>query len=378
MYNFKIILSAGLAMFAMFFGSGNLVFPLNLGVIAGDQYVSASFGFIITGVLMPFLGLFSVMLYDGNRHKFFGLLGSNTAFVLTMVTLMLMGPFGVVPRCILVSYGAFAPLFPDFPLWVFSLIFSLCLLIVVWKPNSIVPIIARFLGPIKISTILFIIIAGIIYAPDLTYHNPEILPMSKGIVEGFQTMDLPAAFFFSVTIVEYLKHVAKNKNETFKLGIASSLLGGGLIALIYCLFTYLGAHYSLKIAHAPAEEYLAMITRMSLGNFAAIIFAVTMFFACLTTASTLAKLFAEFLSHDICREKLSWSWSIIITTIASYILSLAGFAFIASTLGVILTFIYPALIVFTISSIAHKRFGFQYTKHAFWGTIIWAILIKIV
>lgn len=374
MSNFKIILSAGLAMFAMFFGSGNLVFPLNLGVIAGDQYVPAACGFIITGVLTPFLGLFSVMLYDGNRHKFFGLLGNKTAFALTMVALMLMGPFGVVPRCILVSYGAFAPLFPNFPLWIFSLIFSICLLLVVWRPNSIVPIIARFLGPVKISTILFIIIAGIIYAPELSLHNPDIQPISKGIVEGYQTMDLPAAFFFSVTIVEYLKHVSKNKDETFKLGIASSFIGGGLIALMYCLFTYLGAHYSLKISHASPEEYLAIITRMSLGDFAAIVFAVTMFFACLTTASTLTKLFAEFLSRDIAGEKINWTWSISITTIISYILSLAGFAFIASKLGLILTFIYPALIVFTISSIAKKKFGFKYTKHVFWITVIFGIV----
>lgn len=376
MHNFKIIISAGLAMFAMFFGSGNLVFPLNLGVISGDQYSYAAVGFIITGVLMPFLGLFSVMLYNGNRHEYFGLLGQKPAFLLTLVALMLMGPFGVIPRCILVSFGAFAPLFPKFTLPMFSMIFSLCLLLVVWQQNSIVPIIARFLGPIKISTILFIIFAGLIYAPQLEYHNYDISPFTKGILEGYQTMDLPAAFFFSVTIVEYLKYVARDKNEIFKLGILSSFIGGGLIALIYSLFIYLGAHYSLEISSAPAEEYLAIIACLSLGKFAAIIFAVTMFFACLTTAATLTKLFAEFLSTDICNQKLKWHWSIIITIAISYILSLAGFAFIASKLGAILTYVYPALIVLTISSIAKKLFGFSYTKHAFWGTVILAASLQ--
>ena len=69
----KIIFTTGLAMFAMFFGSGNLVFPLRLGVESGDSYIASTIGFIITGVAMPFLGLFSVMLYKGDKNKYFGL-----------------------------------------------------------------------------------------------------------------------------------------------------------------------------------------------------------------------------------------------------------------------------------------------------------------
>jgi hypothetical protein len=77
----KMIFTTGLAMFAMFFGSGNLVFPLNLGVISGEDYIVSVLGFMLTGVFMPFVGLLSVMLYNGSRSKFFGLLGKKTSFV---------------------------------------------------------------------------------------------------------------------------------------------------------------------------------------------------------------------------------------------------------------------------------------------------------
>jgi LIVCS family branched-chain amino acid:cation transporter len=110
----KMIFTTGLAMFAMFFGSGNLVFPLNLGVISGEDYIVSVLGFMLTGVFMPFVGLLSVMLYNGSRSKFFGLLGKKILLLITMAILLLLGPFGVIPRCVVVAYGAMAALISKF------------------------------------------------------------------------------------------------------------------------------------------------------------------------------------------------------------------------------------------------------------------------
>ncbi|MBS0185256.1 MAG: branched-chain amino acid transport system II carrier protein [Proteobacteria bacterium] len=85
MSHFKIIMTTGIAMFAMFFGSGNLVFPLQLGVMSHGHYALANLGLLITGVLIPFLGLWSMMLYNGNRDQYFGLLGKFAPFIVTSV-----------------------------------------------------------------------------------------------------------------------------------------------------------------------------------------------------------------------------------------------------------------------------------------------------
>ncbi|MGV2432311.1 MAG UNVERIFIED_CONTAM: branched-chain amino acid transport system II carrier protein [Rickettsiaceae bacterium] len=187
-------------------------------------------------------------------------------------------------------------------------------------------------------------------------------------------MDLPAAFFFSVTIVQYLNRAITDKSEALKIGIMSGIFGGALIAIIYFLFSNLGAHYAQNLMDTPPEQYLAKITYIALGKNAALIFALTMFFACITTAAALCKLFAEFLQHDIARDKISWNLSIIITALISFTLSLTGFKTIASMLGIILTYIYPALIVFTISAILHKYTGFKHTKHVFWLSVIFVVL----
>lgn len=44
-------------LFGMFFGAGNLIFPVHMGQMAGSNVWQAIVGFIITGVGLPLLGV---------------------------------------------------------------------------------------------------------------------------------------------------------------------------------------------------------------------------------------------------------------------------------------------------------------------------------
>ena len=46
----KDIIVTGFALFAMFFGAGNLIFPPYLGVITGDKFLIGFLGFILADV----------------------------------------------------------------------------------------------------------------------------------------------------------------------------------------------------------------------------------------------------------------------------------------------------------------------------------------
>ena len=377
MSQLQIIITTGLAMFAMFFGSGNLVFPLHLGAASHGQYAIASIGLIITGVLVPFLGLFSVMLYEGIREKYFGLLGRWAPVTLSFLILSLLGPFGVVPRCIIVAYGGINLLFPSLSLVWFSAGFSLIMMLIIWQKNKIVPIIGKFLGPIKILVILLIIIFAFIKADVLVDDGNTADPFLLGLVEGYQTMDLLAAFFFAITIVEYLRNTLSDKKEVLKISLLSGLLGGFLIASIYICFVLLGAFYSASLQSVKPEQYLATIALLALGKNAALVTAITMFLACLTTAATLSKLFAELIYNDISSGRISWEYSIIITLAISFLFSLTGFATISSILASVLFYIYPALITLSISSLLHKYTKIKIVKLAFWTTIFLSIIFKL-
>lgn len=367
---YKTALTAGIAMFAMFFGSGNLVFPLIIGSQTTDQYLTASIGLMLTGILVPFLGLFSMVLYSGDKDRYFGLLGKYAPFILSLLILSLIGPFGVVPRCILVAYGGFTLIFPDLPLALFSAIFLAMIVWVIWKKSQVVPIIGKILGPFKIGGIVLIISAAIYQSPELISAPLDEPAFNLGIKQGYQTMDLMAAFFFSITIVEYLHSIAKYKTETIKLSIASSFIGAGLIALVYFGFVFLGAHYASSLTEAQPEQYLATIARLTLGKYAVVIVAITIFFSCLATAASLVRLFAEFLRVDIAKKKISWKKSVLVTAAISFALSLTGFSTIIYILGTILTYVYPALIALTIAAILQNYYKIKCAKQLFWITFI--------
>ena len=377
MSKFKITLTTGLAMFAMFFGSGNLVFPLKIGMQTTDHYMLAGSGLLLTGVMVPFLGLFSMIIYQGNKDEYFGLLGKWAPFTLSLLMLSLLGPFGVVPRCIIVAYGGISLLWPKIPFALFSAVFSLAIITAIWQRNKFIPIIGKWLAPFKIAGIILIIIAAIKQSPSLVPITNSSNPILIGLTEGYQTMDLLAAFFFSITIIEYLRGICATKEEAVKISCAASMIGASLIGIIYIGFVALGAYYAPYLAKATPEQYLAIIANLTLGKHSTAILAITMFLACLTTAASLSRLFAEFLQKDLAKNVINWPIAILITIVISFLLSLTGFAAISRLLGTILEYIYPSLIILAITSMLYKYTEFKSIKQSFWACIILALTYKL-
>ena len=375
MPQYKAVFTAGLAMFAMFFGSGNLVFPLIIGMQTTDQYIIAGIGLMITGIIVPFTGLFSVILFHGNKDKYFGLLGKYAPFIISLLILSLIGPFGVVPRCILVAYGGVSLIYPQITLPIFSAIFLILVLFIIWQKDKIVPIIGKVLGPLKIGGLLLIIIAAIWHSPELVSYPQEEDPFIFSVTKGYQTMDLMAAFFFCIAIVEYLRKVSKTKEEAMKSSILASIVGAILIGSIYFGLVALGAYYAPDLVDINKEQYLALIAKLTLGNNAAWIVAITIFFSCLATGATLIRLFAEFLREDLTKKKLSWNFSIVFSVIVSYFMSLIGFDAIVAALHSILILVYPALITLSITSILYHFYGFKWVKQIFWLAVLISIII---
>ncbi|MBS0185314.1 MAG: branched-chain amino acid transport system II carrier protein, partial [Proteobacteria bacterium] len=297
-----------------------------------------------------------------------------TDVIVSFLILSLLGPFGVVPRCILVAYGGIKVLYPHVSLAGFSAFFSLIMLGIIWQENKIVPIIGKFLGPLKIGAILMIIFFAFINIDPLETTPPQINPFFQGIKEGYQTMDLLAAFFFSITIVEYLRKIMVNTKDMLKISLYSALLGGALIAAIYTCFVILGAYYADSLKFLKPEEYLASITLISLGKHATFVIAFTMFLACLTTAATLSRLFSEFLSQDIFRHKVSYKYATLLTLSISFLFSLMGFSSITSLLGIILQNMYPALIMLMMTSFLYKYRQINIVKESFWITLVISII----
>src|SRR3984957_7879195 len=112
----------GLAMFSMFFGAGNVIFPLAVGQFAGDKNLFAMSGLIMTAAIMPIAGVIAMILFDGNIRHFFGRIGRVPGFLLATLAITLLGPLGSTPRCIALSFTTLKTFLPEISPIVFSVV----------------------------------------------------------------------------------------------------------------------------------------------------------------------------------------------------------------------------------------------------------------
>ena len=68
----KEIIVMGFALFAMFLGAGNIIFPPYIGIVAGEEWIMALLGFTVTGIGMPLMGLLATFKAGGDIDRFAG------------------------------------------------------------------------------------------------------------------------------------------------------------------------------------------------------------------------------------------------------------------------------------------------------------------
>jgi LIVCS family branched-chain amino acid:cation transporter len=381
--SWKAALIAGFAMFTMFFGSGNLVFPLYIGTQNIEHFYMAFIGLIITGVLLPFSGLYSMIMLKGDRDAYFDRIGRIPSFMMVAIMLSLMGPFGVLPRCIIVAHTGIELIFPELSLHIFAAAFCVLAALVIWNHHYVVEIIGKWLTPFLAGGLLLLIIFGIIAEPKTPTNIPDIsifASFKSGVLTGYQTMDLLAGFFFGITTIEYLyMRAGENRLLLNRMSTIACIVGGSLLALVYLGFVYLGSKYSSLISDLNTEKLLISIAYHTLGEYAAPVIGVTIAMACFTTGVVLTLLFSEFFAEKINIRKLNRHVMIIITLAIAYAMTFLGFAAIASFLATILVVLYPALIALAFSSILDYYLQKKWlVPLSFYGVASIAIVLELI
>ncbi len=386
------VFTAGLALFSMFFGSGNLIFPLEVGIQAGGYYGSAFFGLFLTAIIVPALGLLSVVKtsQDGSTRTFFEGLSPRLAPWLILSMLCLMGPFGVGARCLLVGVGGVKLLAPlgvaSEPWFVFLLNSGFCLLVygLLTRRADICETLGKYLTPWLIGAIGFLILAGLSSDKAQNFLTPEGTAWSHlwmGITEGYQTMDLLAAFFFSATAFDYIKKSLPSgapKKDQYKAMEKASLIGFGFLTLTYGGLVGIGARYGAVLKNISPDERLPFLADLILGQTSGVVVSGMIFLACLTTLCVLTELTASFFLKDLFPRlglpTFSKSFHIALVLLITYVVSSFGFYQVAHLIKVSLSYLYPALIVFSIARLIHGRVA----RQAFWlalvGTFIFHLL----
>lgn len=363
-------LVVGFAIFAMFFGAGNLIYPLYIGTQTLSQYYSSTLGITLTGIILPFFGLISMTLYRGRVCDFFSGLGRFISLPLIIIILALIGPFVAIPRCIVISFGGVKALIDGAQLVWFDLIFCFLLLVIVWRKAQVVEVLGKWLTPILLINILVIITSALLSEPTYDSSAQNISNFSAfliGAMEGYQTMDLCAAIFFGAITFDYIKNISGDE-KIITSGIISFSIGLFLLFLVYAAFVYIGSKYSTLLMHLPREQMLIAVTHTTLGRLAAPAVALTIVIACLTTAIALVDLVVEWIVNEF--NMLKRQHAVLYVVSLSFIFALFGFHKLTMALGLILSYLYPSLITITLANIIDNVFSLNLVRASFWVAFI--------
>lgn len=348
------VLSTGLALFSMFFGAGNLIFPLIVGRLAGTETLYALFGLGLSAVAFPFLGLIAMMLYGGNITAFLSRLGKWPAFALLLVLQLSQGPVGAMPRLVTLMHASFKPYFPSCPLSLFSLLICVGIFLLVIRPQKIIHLLGVILTPLLLLTLAILVVVGWVGAPEaqpsLEGGGHHFL---QGLKMGYQTTDLIAALLFATVILPHLSQGTNDPKVIRRRMTHASLIASGLLMITYIGLCWISAHHSWTLGPVAPEELLHCIAFQILGPFGGIVSSAAVFLACLTTAISLAAVFSQYLHKDLLKDRLGNGASLALTLGFTAALANLGFSGIVKLWGPLLEALYPALIVLCLLNIAH-------------------------
>lgn len=356
-------------LFGMFFGAGNLIFPVSMGQLSGNNMWQAAAGFLITGVGLPLLGVAALGI--SREDGLMGLssrVGRRYGKFFTCILYLTIGPFFAIPRCATVAYTVGVErIIPDSMqtavLAVFSLLFFAAVLFFSLRPGEILTWIGKVLNPLFLLFLGLLVIRALLSpmgsisgaAPEGAYAAGAFY---QGFLEGYNTMDALAGLAFGIIVVNVIRDLGvENPGDVAKNTVRSGILSSVLMAVIYVLVTVVGAQSrGVFPPSSNGGEALALIAGHYFGPAGAVILAAAVTLACLKTAvglitscgETFQKIFPKGPSYRI--------WAVLFSTL-SFLIANLGLDAIVSWSKPVLLFLYPLAITLILLTLFGRLFG---------------------
>ena len=378
----RLTLISGLMLFSLFFGAGNLIFPPMLGHKAGVEMWPAMAGFIVTGVLLPFLAVVVVAYFDEGVERMGRPVHPVFGMVFAVLVYLSIGALYGIPRAANVAYEVgtanLLPVHDASTLIGFSVVFFLIVFMVALNPAKIVDSIGKYLTPVLLAAIGLLSIFAV-FRPETglqpAREEYRITPMVSGILEGYFTMDLIGALAFSMVIISGLKY----SGVTDRRGIVSHVLKAGLISsvlltVIYVALAYIGGT-TARGGYENGTDILTYSSMRLLGSSGDLIFSAIVVLACLTTCIGLVNACAAFGSRHYSR--IPYKVYVFVFTGGGFLFTTLGLDTILSLAAPLLTFLYPVSIVLVMVSFLNMFIHFE-MKYAYVFPVVVTVPISIV
>ena len=362
--SFNETVLVGLLMFGLFFGAGNLIFPIMEGYQAGANLWPATTGFLVTAATLPVIGIVAAAL--SRNEDMFTLTSpvcKGYAYFYSIALYLSIGPAFAIPRTAAVSFEIGVKPFisagsTDMALLIFSLLFFGGVLLLALRPTNIMAYIGKYLTPAFLLFLAVLLVAVIVmpvggYSQFPAQGSYAEAPFAYGFLDGYNTMDALASVIFCLIIITSVRKLGITEPkyiaaETFKAGIFCTVA----MAVIYAALTYMGAVSANVVV--GAENGGQIFSEMSghyFGVLGQLLIAAIVILACFKTALGLVVAGAEFFNRII--PVLSVKGYIYGITLVSFLIANKGLGAIISGAIPFLFFLYPLTIVVIILALLY-------------------------
>ncbi|MGE6786513.1 branched-chain amino acid transport system II carrier protein [Ensifer adhaerens] len=375
---FRDSLIIGFAMFAVFFGAGNLIFPPQIGLAAGDQWAIALVGLSITGMLLPVLGVIAIGLSGGGFERLTRPIAPWFGTLLIFTTMIAIAWLITIPRTASVAFETgimtLAPsLDPKIGIALFVPLYFLASLYFAIDQNQVIDKVGRILTPALLILLVSIIVWAVIDPLGTPAKTAEAAPFYLGFTTGYQTGDVFTGLLFGIIFLEAIRSRGYSEGQGFStvvVGISAVTFVG--LFVVYGGLEYLGATGSglYQPGISPAELLARLVSDLA-GRTGAIALAVAVLLACLTTAVGATAVMAEYMTKWS-KGRLSYKTAVVITTVVAGAQSFGGVNYIIAIAGPIFMLFYPVGICIVILGLFSRWFR----NDGVWkGTAFMALLI---
>ncbi len=356
----KNILVTGLALFAMFFGAGNLIFPPYLGMESGTDWLIGFGCFILVDVALSCLGIFALNAAGGANAAVEGCIGHVPGLVLNTAVILCIGMVIAEPRTAATTYEmSIVPLFGDgVNMLAFSVVFFAIVLALSIRQTHVVGIIGKVLTPLLVVCVAVLIIAGFVHPLGEIGAPLTNTAAQDGILAGYQAMDVLACVGFAIVMENAARTAGYTRREDqLKMIAGASVVAGVLLTVIYGGLTYLGASSATSFgAGLDRSTLIVEITKHLLGDTGMAILGVIVGLACLTTAIGLTGSTASYFERTT-HGKVPYHVGVVVTVVVSLAICNLGLNTIISFAAPILSVVCPPFMVCVVMVLFKRRMG---------------------
>ena len=345
------IIVVGFALFSMFFGAGNVIFPPYLGMESGPQWLAGFSAYFIADIGLALAAMFA-LLRVGSSEAVLQRVGRVPSEVLMCAIILCVGPMVAIPRTSASTFEmAIAPNLPGVSAVVFSVLFFALILALCIRESAVVDIVGKVLTPLLLVGLAAIIIKGVVTPPGTIAPEAKIdSAVVTGVKAGYQTMDALAALNFGAVIAMNIRaQGVAREQDVQRSAIRAGLVAGGLLLVVYTMLGHAGALTGAAVPGlATGAEVLTVLAERLFGKAGLVLLAAIFMLACFNTCVGLIACVGEYF-HTLL-PRIPYPALAAFFAAASMLIANLGLAEILRLSIPVLNALYPVAIVLIVLS----------------------------